>query len=72
MKKSSSHKSPYLALKICRKSYKKPYFEMFCFKFAVGNVHKDYNPNQKLLKKPNYVYFAENLPLEALLLGSYS
>ena len=59
--KISSHESPYLALIICRKTCKKPYFEMLCFKFAVGNVHKDYIPNQKLLKKPNFVYFVENL-----------
>ena len=57
--KNSSHELPYLALIICRKTCKKPYFEMLCFKFAVGNVHKDYIPNQKLLKKPNYVSFVK-------------
>ena len=49
----------YLTLIICRKACKKTYFEMLCFKFAVGNVHKDYIPNQKLLKKPNYVSFVK-------------
>ena len=41
---------------------------MLYFKIAVRNVHKDCNANQKSLKKPNCVYFAKNLPLEALLL----
>ena len=62
----------YFTLMICRKAGKKSYFDMLCFKFIVVNVHEDYNPNQKITKKPNYVYYAENLPLGALFLGSYS
>ena len=61
-----------MTLIICRKACKKTCFKMLSFKFAVGNVQKDYDPNQKSLKKPNYGYFEENLPLETLLLGSYS